>query len=652
MKLFVFFMAAMWLVPLSVFAKDRKPHWLDMRAVKGLSTEGSGYLTTETVITGAIDATPGGSGKMAMATAKAVTSDITELSYAGLLKKNNLNIPTSAQIREAYHVSGRGSHRASTHLLYWDDAGRELYTQACIKANPHLSPDFIRNQVDDAAKRIMKITEVMYADMLRGTDKAADLAPRLAKLDILTHYIGDYTTTNTMGLPALEQLGEEVLRQVDGIWSKDLCDDFRRIVTEMLQAKKPPREIAETMLRRMADNGERVAASMSEAAAGRAFRKLSVNKTKALVRRVAWMCDQEARLKALKYLGREQRVNTLARNALMCIGPRVSYKAPRLFVLLDECKLIDKYMTRGLDEKDLATLKKCLTDKGVPENVQRRFFDHPEVKQGVPGKECVAKRLSEPGAARRYARASSVRAGSSVLFQMHEVSGAIEKSRIVTRNGISRLRINGSTLKSARMTVIVCETDDVARELRKQLNRKLEGGRDFGKTIVLSKKWATRIKFAGRTAGRVFAIVGGAAEALQILEAGGTAVKLRGDAFSNPADRLNADLNVSRSALKSVAVVSAGWAGAGGGAALGGIIGSVICPGIGTFVGATIGGAVGGMVGGAVAENAVDATYGRMQKARVELYRQALNAGKATEEAHVYRECAQKEITRLLLGIQ
>ncbi len=385
------------LLPVVVSAKGGKAHVADMIESKGgVEVRARGGLSIETINTGAIDATPGVAGRRSMAEATEVSPEVAELSFAGLLKQNNLRIPTSAQIREAYGVTGRGSHRASTHVLYWDGASRERYARACVLANPGLPSEFVAKQVDDAARRLMMLSEAMYRDVLRGTEKAAALAPKLARLDVLVHYLGDYTTSRTMGLPGLELLSEEIVRQTEGVWTPAAREAFRETVAGLIGREADVGTVAETMLRLVAENGDCVAEGIRDVMAGRAFRKLSVIKTKALVRHVVRLLDWEIRMRAIPYLGEALAGNASARTALLRIGPRPSYKGIRPFTLLESCGLVEKYMTEGLEETDHATLRAYMTARGVPENIRERTLTHPELRPGVSGRACVAARLLPP----------------------------------------------------------------------------------------------------------------------------------------------------------------------------------------------------------------------------------------------------------------
>ena len=309
-----------------------------------------------------------------------------EASLAGLLQKEGINVPKTCH----FNVARGSSHRISTHESFFEGFSRR-YLEAAKVANPNISEEVLRKKIDNAFKTMKQNLVTQYENFYKVPPA---LAEKLAHQDVLIHFWGDYTTSNTIGLPEVESLKKEFLKTVEGLWTPKQIKEFDTVVSKLINSNVSMNVLAERALELTIQNGGTVNKVIMNANGGKVFKNLSQNKLQGVIRSVRWRLEAEMRQKALAFLD----INGLTPQdlyALDAIGPNPKAgkaNGKLFFSLLDENGLLEKYVKEGLDKGDLDILDKSMAHKGCSPAQRNYVINHPDVKDGCSGREAIKRK--------------------------------------------------------------------------------------------------------------------------------------------------------------------------------------------------------------------------------------------------------------------
>lgn len=534
-----------------------------------------------------------------------------EASLAGLLKKEGIVVPKTHH----FNVAKGSSHRISTHESFFEGFSKR-YLEAAKVANPNIPEDVLRKKIDNAFKTMKETLVMQYKDYYKVH---SELAEKLAHQDILIHFWGDYTTSNTIGLPDIEALKKEFLKTVDGLWTSKQIKEFDNVVSNLVGARASMNVIAEKALSLTIQNGETVNKAIMNANGGKnVFKNLSQNKLQGMIRNVRWRLEAEVRQKALKFLD----INKLTPQelyALDAIGPnpKAGKAGGKLFFsTLDENGLLEKYFKDGLGKEDLEKIAKSMDAKGCKKSQIDYFVNHPDVKGGCSGQDAIKRKAPTLKKAKKldaYAKkliklksfTNVIVRGGKVLPSISFVSEGIDIDTATwSKRGKRIFKVGNLRIAKGGRNIVFIEGKTLAEAKKNAGNvvKKLNAAKMAKGTrvIAVSTKTLKTLKFLGRFAGNSMAVL----DFVDAIEPTKDLIDASRGTFKDPLAQKTSGIQIAKN-------ITTGGASLGGGALgawIGGTVGTFIFPGIGTAIGSTIGGIIGGIASHSVADRVAGKT--------------------------------------------
>lgn len=527
-----------------------------------------------------------------------------EASLAGLLQKEGINVPKTCH----FNVARGSSHRISTHESFFEGFSRR-YLEAAKVANPNISEEVLRKKIDNAFKTMKQNLVTQYENFYKVPPA---LAEKLAHQDVLIHFWGDYTTSNTIGLPEVESLKKEFLKTVEGLWTPKQIKEFDTVVSKLINSNVSMNVLAERALELTIQNGGTVNKVIMNANGGKAFKNLSQHKLQGIIRSVRWRLEAEMRQKALKFLD----INKLTPQelyALDAIGPnpKAGKAGGKLFFsTLDENGLLEKYFKDGLGKEDLEKIAKSMEAKGCKKSQIDYFVNHPDVKDGCSGREAIKRKaptLKKTKKLNEYAKkliklksfTNVIARGGKVLPSVSFISEGVDiNSATWSKRGKRIFKVGNLRIAKGTRGVIFVEGKTLAEAKKnaggvvKQLRAAKMG--KGARVIAISTKTLKTFKILGRVAGSYMAIL----DFKDAIEPTKKLIDASSGTFKDSLTQKTSGIQIAKN-------ITTGGASLGGGALgawIGGTIGTFFCPGVGTVIGTAIGGAIGGFASQSVAD--------------------------------------------------
>lgn len=184
------------------FAKRGPMHGEDQLKGAGLSVNDPNAKRLVSITNTLIDTTPGAKDKAIF-------------SLAAYYEEEAIRPPRTRDFKVIGKIAGQGSHRASTHPFVILENGSfslpqdSLFVKAAQIANPSLSSNEVYNRLNNAIQKAHMHLADHYGYALSLPSQEAK---KIALGDVLIHHIGDFTTSNTVGLGEINDLVEELLK--------------------------------------------------------------------------------------------------------------------------------------------------------------------------------------------------------------------------------------------------------------------------------------------------------------------------------------------------------------------------------------------------------------------------------------------------------
>lgn len=367
-------------VAIGLNAKSGWEHSLDQIGAMGFSRRDAKVQRIVSITNELIDTVPG-------------ARDMKSFSLAAYFKQEAVKPPQTVHFKKLAARLGNGSHRASTHpFIRLKNGTFELavdspFVLAARIANPELSAEICFTRLNNAIQKAHQGLSHMYEAAFR---LPSEYAQRVALGDVLIHYVGDYTTSNTMGLGNLDEIVDHLLELRQEIYPKEVVKEFRNKFNLAFRQGKYY-EAATSFLSFLTDNGDYMNKYIMAHNGGKPVRYVTDSCLQQIYYKVRYDHENKFRMLALKKFFPKW-AQRRYRHSIKVIGHRL-YKGQTFFALLDETNLLDQYMQKGLTAKDIEVLDKYMESKGLSAGQRQRIKTHPDVKRGISGKQAVERRF-------------------------------------------------------------------------------------------------------------------------------------------------------------------------------------------------------------------------------------------------------------------